>query len=283
MSPPDRVVAKIKPVSISVPKEGVYRYDFGTMFSGWVKLKMEGKIYKEGDFISLNGSTGEVYDGRIATVDPELSGDFGKLMKLSDKKAKLYVRTNADTPLDAQVARDFGAQGIGLCRTEHMFFGDDKIVAMREMILADPEGSIVAEMVNTGTMTEAGSWLVEGIGEDFVPSICDLDLVTKAYSISDGEAFEIQRALLEREGIIAGSSTGTLLAAALRYCREQRSEEATQNDMLHYSRFVHHLRSPVSRHPPRIYTPLRWHRSPRLLRPLSAPLWPPGRTVWTTP
>jgi len=90
-----------------------------------------------------------------------------------------------------------------------------------EMILADPEGSIVAEMVNTGTMTEAGSWLVEGIGEDFVPSICDLSLVTKGYSISDGEAFETQRALLEKEGIIAGSSTGTLLSAALRYCREQ--------------------------------------------------------------
>ena len=102
-------------------------------------LKMDGRTYKEGDFISLNGSTGEVYDGRIATVEPELSGDFGKLMKLSDKKAKLYVRTNADTPLDAQVARDFGAQGIGLCRTEHMFFGDDKITTMREMILADGE------------------------------------------------------------------------------------------------------------------------------------------------
>ena len=90
-----------------------------------------------------------------------------------------------------------------------------------EMILADPEGSIVAEMVNSGTMTEAGSWLVEGIGEDFVPSICDLSLITKGYSISDGEAFETQRALLEKEGIIAGSSTGTLLSAALRYCREQ--------------------------------------------------------------
>ncbi len=102
-------------------------------------LTMDGKVYKEGDFISLNGSTGEVYDGRIATVEPELSGDFGKLMKLSDKKAKLLVRTNADTPEDAQVARDFGAQGIGLCRTEHMFFGDDKITAMREMILAADE------------------------------------------------------------------------------------------------------------------------------------------------
>ncbi len=102
-------------------------------------LLMNGKAYKEGDFISLNGTTGEVYDGMIKTVDPELSGDFGKLMKLADKKAKLYVRTNADTPNDAQVARDFGAQGIGLCRTEHMFFGDDKIIAMREMILAADE------------------------------------------------------------------------------------------------------------------------------------------------
>jgi len=102
-------------------------------------LVMNDKTYKEGAFISLNGTTGEVYDGMIKTVDPELSGDFGKLMKLADKKAKLYVRTNADTPNDAQVARDFGAQGIGLCRTEHMFFGDDKIIAMREMILAADE------------------------------------------------------------------------------------------------------------------------------------------------
>ena len=102
-------------------------------------LEMDGNAYKEGDFISLNGSTGEVYDGKITTVNPEMSGDFGKLMKLSDKKAKLAVRTNADTPQDAQVARDFGAQGIGLCRTEHMFFGDDKIIAMREMILAKDE------------------------------------------------------------------------------------------------------------------------------------------------
>jgi pyruvate, orthophosphate dikinase len=102
-------------------------------------LEMDGKVFKEGDFISLNGSTGEVFEGRILTKDPELSGDFGKLMKLADKKAKMKVRTNADTPFDAQVARDFGAQGIGLCRTEHMFFGGDKIIAMREMILADDE------------------------------------------------------------------------------------------------------------------------------------------------
>ena len=102
-------------------------------------LEMAGNLYKEGDFISLNGSTGEVYDGMIKTVDPEMSGYFGKLMKLSDKKARLSVRTNADTPLDARVAREFGAKGIGLCRTEHMFFGGDKIVAMREMILAEDE------------------------------------------------------------------------------------------------------------------------------------------------
>ncbi len=102
-------------------------------------LEMDGNKYKEGDFISLNGSTGEVYDGMIKTVDPEMSGYFGKLMKLSDKKARLGVRTNADTPLDARVAREFGAKGIGLCRTEHMFFGGDKIVAMREMILAEDE------------------------------------------------------------------------------------------------------------------------------------------------
>ncbi len=102
-------------------------------------IAMGGKKYKEGDFISLNGSTGEVYDGQIKTMEPGLSGDFGELMKLADKRAKLYVRTNADTPHDAQVARDFGAQGIGLCRTEHMFFGGDKIIAMREMILAEDE------------------------------------------------------------------------------------------------------------------------------------------------
>ncbi len=102
-------------------------------------LVMDGKTFKEGDFISLNGTTGEVYDGKIATMEAELSGDFGKLMKLADKRAKMLVRTNADTPHDASVARDFGAQGIGLCRTEHMFFGEDKIVAMREMILAEDE------------------------------------------------------------------------------------------------------------------------------------------------
>ncbi|MBU1008577.1 MAG: pyruvate, phosphate dikinase [Bacteroidetes bacterium] len=102
-------------------------------------IVMSGKAFKEGDFISLNGSTGEVYDGRVETREPELSGFFGRLMDLADKKSRMLVRTNADTPNDAKVAREFGAKGIGLCRTEHMFFGGDKIIAMREMILADDE------------------------------------------------------------------------------------------------------------------------------------------------
>ena len=90
-----------------------------------------------------------------------------------------------------------------------------------EMVVADPEGSILADTINSGETPTAGSWLVEGIGEDFLPPICDISLVKKAYAISDREAFQTQRQLLRREGIIAGSSTGTLLSAALRYCREQ--------------------------------------------------------------
>jgi cystathionine beta-synthase len=89
------------------------------------------------------------------------------------------------------------------------------------MVLADPAGSILAPLVETGRMTEAGSWAVEGIGEDFVPPNCDLSLVKKAYSIDDKESFSTARELLRKEGILAGSSSGTLLAAALRYCREQ--------------------------------------------------------------
>jgi len=102
-------------------------------------LTADGLVFKEGDFISLNGSTGEVYEGKIGTTEAKVSGDFGSLMDLADKFTRMNVRTNADTPKDAAVARSFGAQGIGLCRTEHMFFGGDKIKAMREMILADDE------------------------------------------------------------------------------------------------------------------------------------------------
>ena len=100
-------------------------------------VEIEGVTYKEGDYISLNGTTGQVYAGEIATKAAELSGDFKALMDLCDKYTKMEIRTNADTPKDAEVARAFGAKGIGLTRTEHMFFEDQKIVAMREMILAN--------------------------------------------------------------------------------------------------------------------------------------------------
>ena len=100
-------------------------------------VEVDGVLLKEGDFISLNGSTGEVYQGKVETKAAELSGDFADLMKLADKYTRLQVRTNADTPHDAEVARNFGAVGIGLCRTEHMFFEGEKIKAMREMILAE--------------------------------------------------------------------------------------------------------------------------------------------------
>jgi pyruvate, orthophosphate dikinase len=102
-------------------------------------MTVDGKVFKEGDFISLNGSTGEVFDGKIKTMDPEMSGDFANLMTLAEKYTRMYVRTNADTPKDAKVAREFGAKGIGLCRTEHMFFEGVRIKAMREMILANDE------------------------------------------------------------------------------------------------------------------------------------------------
>jgi pyruvate,orthophosphate dikinase len=97
------------------------------------------RSFAEGEWLSLNGSTGEVYAGRIATQDAELGGDFGKLMSLADKYKRLQVRSNADTPEEARVARRFGATGIGLCRTEHMFFEGERIHAVREMILAEDE------------------------------------------------------------------------------------------------------------------------------------------------
>jgi len=100
-------------------------------------LEIDGTILREGDYISLNGSTGEVYFGEVKTKPAEVTGDFAELMNLCNKYSKLVVRTNADTPHDAAVASNFGAVGIGLCRTEHMFFENEKIKAMREMILAN--------------------------------------------------------------------------------------------------------------------------------------------------
>lgn len=100
-------------------------------------VEIDGVMLKEGDYLSINGSTGEIYLGEVKTKPAEVTGDFASLMDLCNKYTKLVVRTNADTPHDAAVARNFGAVGIGLCRTEHMFFENEKIKAMREMILSD--------------------------------------------------------------------------------------------------------------------------------------------------
>ncbi len=102
-------------------------------------MTIDGKEYREGDWISLNGTTGEVYEGKIATKDAALSGDFGNIMKLADKYRTMKVRTNAETERECKVAVGFGAEGIGLCRTEHMFFEGERLVRMREMILAEDE------------------------------------------------------------------------------------------------------------------------------------------------
>jgi pyruvate,orthophosphate dikinase len=103
------------------------------------KMRIAGKEFKEGDYITLDGTTGEFYLGQMAVIDPELAGEFGILMQWANKYKKLVIRANADTPHDAKIAKDFGAKGIGLCRTEHMFFEGDRINSMREMILADTE------------------------------------------------------------------------------------------------------------------------------------------------
>ncbi|MDF1518753.1 MAG: PEP/pyruvate-binding domain-containing protein, partial [Lutibacter sp.] len=111
---------------------GALKIDYKTRTMG-----INGKVYHEGDWISLNGSVGNIYEGNLATVEPEFCGEFAEIMLLADKFATMKVRTNADTPNDAKIARNFGAQGIGLTRTEHMFFHEDRIKAMREMILAE--------------------------------------------------------------------------------------------------------------------------------------------------
>ena len=101
------------------------------------QFELAGKTYKEGDYISIDGSTGNIYDGQIPTVDATIAGEFGRVMAWADKYRKLKVRTNADTPRDAKKAHELGAEGIGLCRTEHMFFEEDRIAAFREMICAE--------------------------------------------------------------------------------------------------------------------------------------------------
>ena len=101
------------------------------------RFVLGGKVFKEGDWLSIDGSTGYIYDGVIPTVDAQIAGEFGRIMNWADKFRKLHVRTNADTPRDARKAKELGAEGIGLCRTEHMFFEADRIAAFREMICAD--------------------------------------------------------------------------------------------------------------------------------------------------
>ena len=102
-------------------------------------MTVDGVVYKEGEWVSLDGTSGKVYEGKVPTMDAQLSGDFGKLMELADRYKRLAIRANADTPDDAKVARNFGAIGIGLCRTEHMFFEGDRIKSVREMILSEDE------------------------------------------------------------------------------------------------------------------------------------------------
>ena len=113
---------------------GTIRIDYATQ-----TLNAAGRILKKGDWITIDGSTGQVLEGTVAMLQPELSGEFATLMQWADSARRMKVRTNADTPADARVARSFGAEGIGLCRTEHMFFEGDRIIAVREMILADDE------------------------------------------------------------------------------------------------------------------------------------------------
>lgn len=119
------------------------------------KFELAGKTYKEGDYISIDGSTGNIYDGIIPTVDATIAGEFGKLMEWADKYRVLKVRTNADTPADAKKARELGAEGIGLCRTEHMFFELDRIGAFREMICSDTVEEREAALAKIEPMQQA--------------------------------------------------------------------------------------------------------------------------------
>ena len=118
------------------------------------KFELAGKVYHEGDYISIDGSTGKIYDGIIPTVDATIAGEFGRIMGWADKYRRLQVRTNADTPHDARKARELGAQGIGLTRTEHMFFNSDRIAAFREMICADTKEERVVALAKLEPMQQ---------------------------------------------------------------------------------------------------------------------------------
>ena len=118
------------------------------------KFTLAGKTYHEGDYISIDGSTGNIYDGLIPTVDATIAGEFGRIMGWADKYRRLQVRTNADTPHDARKARELGAQGIGLTRTEHMFFNGDRIAAFREMICSDTKEERIAALAKLEPMQQ---------------------------------------------------------------------------------------------------------------------------------
>ena len=126
------------------------------------KFELGGKVFHEGDYISIDGSTGNIYDGLIPTVEAKIAGEFGRIMKWADEHRRLAVRTNADTPKDARKARELGAEGIGLTRTEHMFFNSDRIAAFREMICSDTVEERVAALAKLEPMQQAD---FEGIYE----------------------------------------------------------------------------------------------------------------------
>ena len=171
------------------------------------KFTLAGKTYHEGDCISIDGSTGNIYDGLIPTVDATISGYFGRIMGWADKYRKLKVRTNADTPADAKKARELGAEGIGLCRTEHMFFGDGRIDAFREMICSETVAEREAALAKILPMQQAD---FEGLYEalegtpvcirfldpplhEFVPTEeADIEILAKA----QGKSVETIKALI---------------------------------------------------------------------------------------
>jgi cystathionine beta-synthase len=171
----------------------------------------------------------------VVKGDPEYYQDLGKA--IADEKGAYFINQfgNPDNPLahEQTTAPEIFEQmdgdvdaivlGAGSCGTASGFSQYLKNNSLdTELILADPVGSILADYVNKGVLTTKGiTWLVEGIGEDFIPDITDFDKVTKAYSISDGESFQTARDLLHKEGVLTGSSTGTLVCAALKFCREQ--------------------------------------------------------------
>jgi cystathionine beta-synthase len=169
----------------------------------------------------------EYYQDKAARIAAETPGAFYANQFGNEANPRAHEETTGpeiwqqmEERVDAVVAGvGTGGTITGLSR----FFA--KVSPQTEMVLADPAGSVLKGFVETGKLSPVGSWLVEGIGEDFLPPICDLSRVKRAYTIPDREAFQALRELLKKEGILAGSSSGTLLAAALRYCREQESEK----------------------------------------------------------